>query len=84
MLGAQNDTKYSEDFRVLSLLDRGLHSQPGVPLLLVNGKEHNQRQIADIHLFLDHGSPKSIRLFPGGHIGSDRYRGPRSVGTHLK
>jgi hypothetical protein len=25
--------------------------------------------VADIHLLLDHGWPKSVRMFPGGHMG---------------
>ena len=25
--------------------------------------------MADIHLRLERGSPKSVRLFPGGHMG---------------
>lgn len=77
MLGAKNDAEYIEGFRVLSLLDQGLLSGPCAPLLLVNGKEDKQCPIADIHLLLEHGSPKSVRLFPGGHMGF----GPHTVPT---
>jgi pimeloyl-ACP methyl ester carboxylesterase len=77
MLGARNDAEYVAGFQVLSLLDQGLLSQPCAPLLLVNGKEDKQCPIADIHLLLDHGSPKSVRLFPGGHMGF----GPSTVPT---
>ena len=77
MLGASNDAEYIEGFRVLSLLDQGLLSRPCAPLLLVNGKEDKQCPIADIHLLLEHGSPKSVRLFPGGHMGF----GPHTVPT---
>lgn len=77
MLGARNDAEYIEGFRVLSLLDQGLLSRPSTPLLLVNGKEDKQCPIADIHLLLEHGSPKSVRLFPGGHMGF----GPHTVPT---
>ena len=77
MLGAANDREYAEGFRVLSLLDQGLLSQPCAPLLLVNGKEDKQCPIADIDLLLEHGSPKSVRLFPGGHMGF----GPHTVPT---
>lgn len=77
MLGAQNDAEYIEGFRVLSLLDQGLLSQACAPLLLVNGKDDKQCPIADIHLLLEHGSPKSVRLFPGGHMGF----GPHTVPT---
>ncbi|MBY3598991.1 alpha/beta hydrolase family protein [Rhizobium bangladeshense] len=77
MLGAKNDAEYLKGFRVLSLLDQDLLSGPSAPLLLVNGKEDKQCPIADIHLLLDHGSPKSVRLFPGGHMGF----GPHTVPT---
>jgi dienelactone hydrolase len=69
MLGAADDAEYVAFFQRLSLLDQGLLDQPCAPLLLVNGKEDRQCPVADIHLLLEHGSPKSVRLFPGGHMG---------------
>jgi esterase FrsA len=69
MLGARNDAEYLAFFERLSLLDQGLLDRPSAPLLLVNGKEDKQCPIADIHLLIEHGSPKSVRLFPGGHMG---------------
>ncbi len=77
MLGATNDREYIDGFPVLSLLDQGLLSKPCAPLLLVNGKEDTQCPNADIDLLLEHGSPKSVRLFPGGHMGF----GPHTVPT---
>ncbi len=77
MLGATNEREYVEGFRVLSLLDQGLLSRPCAPLLLVNGKEDKQCPIDDITLLLEHGTPKSVRLFPGGHMGF----GPQTVPT---
>jgi fermentation-respiration switch protein FrsA (DUF1100 family) len=77
MLGATNEAEYVEGFRALSLLDQGLLSKPCTPLLLVNGKDDKQCPIADIHLLLEHGSPKTVRLFPGGHMGF----GPHTVPT---
>jgi acetyl esterase/lipase len=53
----------------LSLLDQGILDQPCCPLLLVNGKDDLQNASADIHLALEHGDPKTARLFPGGHMG---------------
>ena len=54
----------------LSLLDQGWLDQPCAPLLLVNGKEDKQVPLEDFYLLLEHGTPKSIRLFPGGHMGA--------------
>ncbi|QDZ15826.1 alpha/beta hydrolase family protein [Humibacter ginsenosidimutans] len=56
----------------LSLLDQGVLDQPCCPLLLVNGIDDQQNDATDIHLALEHGDPKTARLFPGGHMG----RGP--------
>lgn len=69
MLGARNDDEYLAFFKRLSLLDQGLIDQRCAPLLLVNGKEDKQCPVAEIHLLLDHGSPKTVRMFPGGHMG---------------
>lgn len=77
MLGAKNDDEYIAYFKRLSLLDQGLLEQRSAPLLLVNGKEDKQCPVADIHLLLDHGSPKTVRLFPGGHMGL----GPKTLPT---
>lgn len=53
----------------LSLLDQGVLDQPCCPLLLVNGKDDLQNAPGDIHLALEHGDPKTARLYPGGHMG---------------
>ena len=54
----------------LSLLDQGWLDKPCAPLLIVNGKEDKQVPLDDFYLLLEHGNPKAIRLFPGGHMGS--------------
>ena len=54
----------------LSLLDQGWLDKPCAPLLIVNGKEDKQVPLEDFYLLLEHGDPKAIRLFPGGHMGS--------------
>ncbi|HJU62608.1 MAG TPA: alpha/beta fold hydrolase [Candidatus Binatia bacterium] len=54
----------------LSLLDQGWLDNPCAPLLLVNGKEDKQVPLEDFYLLLEHGDPKTIRLFPGGHMGN--------------
>lgn len=53
----------------LSLQDQGWLDRPSCPMLLVNGKEDLQTPIADLYLLLEHGTPKSARVFPGGHMG---------------
>ena len=70
MLGVSDDAGYVDAFARLSLLDQGLLDRPCAPLLLVNGKDDRQCPPADIHILLEHGSPKSVRLFPGGHMGN--------------
>jgi esterase FrsA len=54
----------------LSLLTQGCLDKPSAPLLLVNGKEDQQVPLEDFYLLLEHGDPKAIRLFPGGHMGN--------------
>jgi esterase/lipase len=54
----------------LSLLDQGWLDKPCAPLLIVNGKEDKQVPLEDFYLLLEHGDPKAIRLFPGGHMGA--------------
>jgi esterase FrsA len=77
MLGARNDAEYVERFGRLSLLDQGLLDRRCAPMLLVNGKEDRQCPIDDMFLLLDHGDPKAVRFFPGGHMGF----GPHTVPT---
>jgi esterase FrsA len=50
-----------------SLLTMGLLDQPSAPLLAVNGKLDDQAPIADVYLLMEHGSPKSARIYPQGH-----------------
>jgi len=52
----------------LSLLDQGILDRPCAPLLLVNGVDDTVFPIADMHLLLQHGSPKAARFFPTGHM----------------
>lgn len=69
MLGVNTWEAYLEGFRRLSLLDQGLLDGPSAPMLLVNGKEDRQCPVADIDLLVSRGRPKSVRMFPGGHMG---------------
>jgi len=53
----------------LSLLGQGVLIRRCAPLLCVNGLNDSVFPIADMYLLLEHGSPKSARFFPGGHMG---------------
>jgi len=53
----------------LSLLSQGILDRPCIPLLIVNGKNDAHVPLEDHYLLLEHGSPKVVRLFPGGHMG---------------
>ena len=53
----------------LSLLTQGVLDTTCSPLLCVNGREDTVFPIADVHLLLEHGSPKTVRIYPGGHMG---------------
>jgi esterase FrsA len=51
----------------LSLLTMGLLDKPSAPLLGVNGKLDDQAPVDDIYLLMEHGRPKSARIYAGGH-----------------
>lgn len=53
----------------LSLLDQGVLERPSAPLLCVNGVDDSVFPIQDMYLLLQHGSAKTARFFPGGHMG---------------
>ncbi len=50
-----------------SLKSMGLLDKPSAPLLGVNGKLDDQAPVADIYLLMEHGNPKSARVYPEGH-----------------
>lgn len=55
----------------LSLLEQGILDRPSAPLLLINGIEDTVFPIQDMHLLMEHGDPKTVRLYPHeGHMGS--------------
>jgi esterase FrsA len=77
MLGARSFEEYAERIARLSLLDQGILDQPCAPMLLVNGKQDTQCPIEDLYILLEHGDPKTARVFEGGHMAP----GPRTVAT---
>jgi hypothetical protein len=64
-------------FPSMSLLTQGWLDKPSCHMLIVNGKEDLQTPIADLYILLEHGMPKSARVFPGGHMGQT----PQTVPT---
>jgi esterase FrsA len=50
-----------------SLLSMGLLDRPSAPILGVNGKLDDQAPVDDIYLLMEHGSPKSARIYANGH-----------------
>jgi esterase FrsA len=69
IFGGETFEDYVSRCQELSLLDQGWLEQPSAPLLLVNGRDDVQNSIDDIYLSLDHGDPKTARVFDGGHMG---------------
>ena len=61
------------------MLDQGILDRESAPLLLVNGVADEVFPIADHELLLRHGSPKSARFFPGGHMGHTPRTSPTIV-----
>lgn len=53
----------------LSLLRQGLLDGRSCPMLLVNGAQDSVFPIADLQLLLEHGDPKTARVYSGGHMG---------------
>jgi esterase FrsA len=56
-------------FPSMSLKQQGCLDKPSCRMLLVNGKDDVQTPIDDLYILLEYGSPKSARVFPGGHMG---------------
>jgi esterase FrsA len=69
--GRAMGVKTIEDFLAavapLSLKTMGLLDKPSAPLLGVNGKLDDQAPIADVYLLMEHGNPKSARVYADGH-----------------
>jgi len=69
--GRAMGTKTLEEFLEVaprfSLLSMGLLDKPSAPILAVNGKLDDQAPVDDIYLLLEHGNPKSARIYPNGH-----------------
>lgn len=69
LFGVDNLDDLAHPWSQLSLKDQGWLDKPSCPMLIVNGKNDLQTPIADLYILLEHGIPKSARIFPGGHMG---------------
>ena len=69
--GRAMGTKTMEEFLEVaprfSLKAMGLLDKPSAPILGVNGKLDDQAPVDDIYLLMEHGTPKSARVYPDGH-----------------
>ena len=69
-MGVTTLEEFLEAAPKLSLKALGLLDKPSAPILGVNGKLDDQAPVEDIYLLMEHGTPKSARVFPeGGHMG---------------
>jgi pimeloyl-ACP methyl ester carboxylesterase len=66
-MGVTTVDEFLEAVAPLSLKTMGLLDKPSAPLLGVNGKLDDQAPVDDIYLLLEHGNPKSARVYPEGH-----------------
>jgi esterase FrsA len=69
LFGVDNLDELLKPWAALSLKDQGWLDKPSCPMLIVNGKNDLQTPIGDLYILLEHGAPKSARVFPGGHMG---------------
>ena len=68
-VGAETYDGYIEKVAGFSLVDQGILDRPHPPMLIVNGRHDEQVPIDDMLVLVEHGGPKEMRLFPGGHMG---------------
>jgi dienelactone hydrolase len=66
-MGVKTVEEFLEAAPLLSLVTLDLIDKPSAPILGVNGKLDDQAPVADIYLLMEHGSPKSARIYPQGH-----------------
>jgi dienelactone hydrolase len=66
-VGTKTMEEFLDKVAGLSLVTMGLIDQPSAPILGVNGKLDDQAPAADIYLLMEHGSPKSARIYADGH-----------------
>jgi pimeloyl-ACP methyl ester carboxylesterase len=67
--GVETIDELAKIFPSLSLKTQGWLDKPSCAMLIVNGKDDRQTPIEDLYILMEHGAPKSARVFPGGHMG---------------
>jgi acetyl esterase/lipase len=70
LFGKKTFAELIEVMPALSLKAQDLLGRRSAPLLIVNGKQDQQVPLEDFYLLLEHGDPKTMRLFSGGHMGN--------------
>jgi esterase FrsA len=66
-MGTRTLEEFLEIAPRFSLAAMGLIDKPSAPILGVNGKLDDQAPVDDIYLLMEHGSPKSARIYANGH-----------------
>ena len=66
-MGVKTIEEFLDAVAPLSLKTMGLLDKKSAPLLGINGELDDQAPIADVYLLLEHGSPKSARVYADGH-----------------
>ena len=66
-MGTKTIEEFLEAAPRLSLKALGLLDKPSAPILGVNGKLDDQAPVDDIYLLMEHGTPKSARIYAQGH-----------------
>ena len=66
-MGTKTLEEFLEAAPRFSLLSMGLIDKPSAPILGVNGKLDDQAPVDDIYLLMEHGKPKSARIYADGH-----------------
>jgi pimeloyl-ACP methyl ester carboxylesterase len=76
-VGVATYAEYADRVQGFSLLEQGILDNPHPPMLVVNGRHDEQAPFDDMILLSEHGRPKAMRFFPGGHMGY----GPDTIPT---
>jgi esterase FrsA len=66
-MGTNTLEEFLEAAPRFSLKTMGLLDKPSAPILGVNGKLDDQAPVDDIYLLMEHGTPKSARVYATGH-----------------